>query len=297
MTSVAIPFLTPPADIVNRAIDSLGQSGKVIGDLTDGTMVSEAARRNYGPVLRQLLAAAHWGFARKQATLTLLGDITGASALPVITTVESPWTYAYAWPIDGVAGRWLPAGYPAGSGQLPPQGAQLPGGLMTPLIPARFLVSSSNLYPVEVGQVPWIQQPDLARTQGVGPVNRKVILTDIPPPAQFVYTRLVTVIEEWDDLFSQAMVALMAVILAPTAIEDPKLRVVERDKAVAMARNMIADARVASANESGFPMSVDHTPAWISGRNRGWWGGVGGDSGAGTYGLGWESFGCGGSVF
>ncbi len=303
MTNPPAQFLSAPADIVNQALDGLGQSGKIIGDIGDGTILAETARRNYGPVLRMLLRGAHWTFARRMGPLTLLGDITGQSSSPVIQSVESPWTYAYAWPLDAVQGRWMPAGYPPGSsGQLPPQGAQIPAGLVTPLIPARFLVTSSNLYPVEVGQVPWSQAPDLSHTEGLGPINRKIILSDIPPPASFVYTRLVTVIEEWDDLFRQAMVALMQVVLCPTAIEDPKLRVAERDKAIAMARNMIADARVASGNEAGMPQSIDVVPDWISRRNLGWWGGTGpgfGGSltGAGCYGMGWESFSCGGSVF
>lgn len=294
---IPVPYLTTPADVCNQALDKLGEPSKIIGDINDGTIVAEAARRNYGRLLRQLLRTAHWNFARKQATLTLLGDATGQSSLPVITSVEPPWTYAYAWPIDGVQGRWMPYQTVA------PPGTPLTTGIGTlpqiPMIPGRFLVSSSALYPIEIGVQPWTNQPDLQRTEGLGPINRKVILTDICQ-ANFVYTRLVTVIEEWDDLFREAMVTLMALALAPTAVEDPKERLAQRNLLIPIVKNIIADARVANGNEAGMSQSVDHTPRWISARGGyGIGGALGGGSlgGAGVY-LPWEQFSLGGgSVF
>lgn len=305
MSSPGIPYLQPPATIVNQAIDVLGQSGKIIGDISDGTPVAETARRNYGQTLRQLLRANHWPFARKYAKLTLLGDATGNSSLPVISTVECPWTYAYAWPIDAVQGRWMPFNPPGGQ-PVSSTGVPLTTGnsalVQYGQMPGRFLVSSSDLYPVEVGQLPWIQQPDLQRTEGLGPVNRKIILTDACD-AHFVYTRLVPVIEEWDDMFRQTMVASLAVVLAPVAIDDPKLREVVRDKQIAIAKNTLADARVAASNEAGYPMTTDHLPPWITARNSGLWAygaGQGGIPGVGgTLGLycPWDAYSLGGSVF
>jgi hypothetical protein len=303
-----IPYLTPPADIVNESLDRLGASAKIIGDMTDGTAVSEAARRNYGRVLRGLLRAAHWTFARKQDVLMLLGDATGQSASNISTFVEQPWTYAYAWPIDGVAGRWMPVGFPLSTDGTPTDGSGVPlttAGPVTPpvpLMPARFLVSSSDQYPIMTGETDWSNMPDLQRTEGVGPISRRIILTD-QPNALFVYTRLVTAIEEWDDLFRQAMVAAMAVTLAPTAIDDPKLRIVERDKQLGEARMVLADARVANGQDAGWPQTTDHIPNWITARNAGVWGyngvsGVGSGfyGGAGYY-LPWDAWSLGGSVF
>lgn len=282
---VPIPYLQPPATIINQAMDMLGQPGKIVGDITDGTVVGEAARRNYGQGLRQLLRTAHWDWARKRAKLTLLGDATGQSALPISPFVECPWTYAYEWPIDAVQGRWLPWS-PINAQPSTPQGVPLTTGVsalaLYPMQPGRFLVSSSDQYPVQVGAVPWTQQPDLQRTEGVGPVSRKIILTDCAC-AEFVYTRLGTVIEEWDDLFRQAFVTMMALVLAPVAIEDPKLRIAERDRLVPALKNAIADARVANGNESGFPQSVDHQPAWITARSSGWSNGLGGGLSGHTY--------------
>src|SRR5579863_7360733 len=266
MSGPGIAYLQTPARIVNEALDALARPEKAIGDLSDGTAIAEAARRNYGQLLRQLLRTAHWNFARKQAPLTLLADATGATP-NVSTSVEQGWTYAYAWPIDGMAARWLPSSPPTSTATvLTGSPALFPP---IPQMPNRFLVSSSDLYPVEVGQLPWMQMPDLQRTQGVGPVSRRIILTDAVN-ALFVYTRLVTAIEEWDSLFRQAMVALLALTLAPVAVEDPKERLALRNALIAAAKMTIADARVANGNDAGYPQSTDHTPLWISARSSGW---------------------------
>lgn len=276
---IQVPYLQSAAVIVNQAMDALGQPAKVIGDISDGTDVSEAARRNYGQALRQLLRTAHWPFARKYAQLDLLGDASGQSEAPISTIVECPWAYAYAWPIDAVQGRWMPYSYtngvPETSTGVPLTTGQAP--LTTyPQMPGRFLVSSSNQYPIEVGQVPWDQQPDLQRTEGLGPTNRKIILSNCAN-AFFVYTRLVPVIEEWDDLFRQAMVGMMALALAPVAIDDPKERITQRNMMIPIVKNAVIEARIAGANEAGYPQGVDHLPIWMTARGGGFWGGLGAD--------------------
>ncbi len=294
-------YLQPPATIINQALDRLGKAEKIIGDISDGTPIAETARRNYGQILRQLLRTAHWGFARYQIALTLLGDSTGQTT-NVSTNVEQPWTYAYAWPTDGVAGRWMPLTTNAA----PQNSSNTPlvtnaGGIPPiPLLPARFLISSSSFYPINIGVQPWDQQPDLQRTEGLGPINRKIILTD-QQNALFVYTRLVTVIEEWDDAFREAMVATMAYILTPVAVDDPKERMELRKTMLAISKNVIADARVANGNDAGFPQSTDHMPAWITARNGGGYGYGPSAVGAGAGSLGlylpWEPWSLGGSVY
>ena len=291
-----IPFLTAPAAIVNQALDGLGQSSKIVGDLTDGSVISEAARRHYGIALRALLRTAHWNFARKQAQLQLLGDATGQSASPVITYVDQPWTYAYAWPIDGVALRWMPLTDPNNSSTGIPLTTAPSYSPMAPSMPTRFLVSSTEQYPTMVGNTAWSAMPDYQRIEGAGPTARRVILCD-NPNAQMIYTRLVTSIEEWDPMFRTAMVASMQVILAPVAIDNVRERESAHDKALARIKNIIDDARVANGNDAGFPQSVDHVPSWISARNGGLlaqsnaWGAADG------YFMPWEPWSLGGSVF
>lgn len=299
--------LTPPAVIVNQAIVMLGLPAKMVGDIgTDGTPVAEAARYTYGQALRQLLRAAHWPFARKRSKLQLLGDATGNPEPDWISTfVEPPWGYAYAWPIDAVQGRWLPwspVNNQARNGQGVPLTTGTSSALSYNLVPGRFLVTSSDAYPIETGVQPWDNLPDLQRTEGLGPTYRKIILTNCCD-AHFVYTRFVPVIEEWDNSFRQAMVVMMAMALAPVAIEDPKLRLDQMARLDPVLRNTIADARVAGGNEAGMPQSVDHLPSWITRRNNAaWWGaaGAGGmlyGGGLGDLWCGWESMSWGGSVF
>lgn len=303
MVDVPIYMLSSPAVVVNEAIDLLGQSGKIIGDITDGTPVAEAARRFYGQGLRMLLRTAHWSFARKMGKLTLLGSVRGDAQPPVSPYVERPWAYAYAWPTDAIQGRWLPWS-PANVEPMSQNGIPLTTGqtsaLHYHLRPGRFLVSSSDQYPVVVGSQDWTQQPDLQRTAGVGPVSRKIILTDCAE-AHFVYTRLVPVIEEWDALFRQAFVKMLALAILPTAIEDAKFAEAMRVRLIAELKIAIDDARVANGNESTTSASVDHQPAWITARNAGMWGdraGFGGSFGGGGYDrCGWESMSFGGSVY
>jgi hypothetical protein len=276
---VQVAYQSTPARVVNEALDMLGVPGQIIGDLYDGTVVAETARRNYGQGLRQLLRTAHWDFARKRAKLQLLGDaLSGPSiAIGVSPWVEPSWGYAYAWPIDAVMGRWLPWN-PTGAQPTNQSGVPLTTGSAAPvgypMLPGRFLVSSTDQYPIEVGSLAWDQLPDIQRTEGLGPTYRKVILTDAAD-AHFVYTRLVTTIEEWDSLFRQAFVTMLGLVLLPVAIEDPKVRMAEYDRLAVRLRNAVADARLASANESGFPVTVNHTPDWIRARNQGWGGQTG----------------------
>lgn len=281
MNSVPIPYLTVPAALVNEALDMIGGSDKTIGDISDGTAVAEVARRNYGQLLRQLFRIAHWNFSRRMAPLTLLADASGQTPF-VSTQVEENWQYAYAWPIDAAAVRWMPASLPTNPPANPPITTAQNVLYPIPFIPGRFLVSSSNLYPIEVGTVPWIQQPDLQRTFGVGPTDRTIILTNTCN-AQMVYTRFTPIVEEWDASFRQAFVTMLAIALIPVAIDDPRERRTQRNDMIAIAKNMIADARVSNGNEAGFPQGVDHQPLWITARGGGMWGGNG-------YGQGYSGY-------
>lgn len=289
---MALPSL--PADIVNRALDSIG-ADTVIGDFTDGTTASEVARRGYGRTLRELLRGAHWNFARAYKPLLLLADVTGQTLDPgtgeaISTAVEPPWIYSYAWPNDAVAARWLPWNMTP-----VPTTPPLMTGLATlnqtlaRQAPARFLVSSSPDFPAATGQVDWDNLPDLGEGQGL--ISRRIILTNVPQ-ASFVYTRLVTEIAEWDALFEQAMVACLAARMAMSVLEDKKRAMAERAAQIAIAREALMEARVRNANDAGFPQSVNRTPDWIRARRYGAarWGawGPGEDMSVGVLGYGWE---------
>ena len=302
-----------PIDPVNQALDHIG-SPLVLGSIYDGDDTAETARRQYGPALRGLLRSSHWGFARKRAELQLLGNSTGQTP-GVGTIVEAPWQYVYAWPTDGVCARWLPwsgltpanlalAGGPPipGNIQVPYPTVPIMGGLnvgQIPLYPfekpARFLLSNTDQYPTQTQP---LSTPSFEHIEGVGPIHRRIVLTNVPH-AQFVYTYLALELEVWDDLFRQAFVAVMASHLAmiaalPESKDTPQLRIAERNAQITIAKDLIRQARVSSDNEAGFRQSTDQYPDWLRVRRFGGfgrWGASGfGDSGAGP-GVTWCGWG------
>lgn len=291
-----------PSSIINRAIDQL-PGAKIIGSLDDGTTESEAARRIYGATLRQLLRAAHWSFGRKNAPLLLLGDSSGLTLAPngqpYSNLVELPWLYAYAWPTDGVRARWLPMqwGATVNGPPIPIMPNLGPGTPFAAPQPARFLVSSSDQFPVVTGKVDWDNLPDFG--EGAALTSRHIILTNVQN-ASLVYTRLVLEIEMWDTLFEEAMVATLASRLAIPLIPDKKLAITLRGQQIAIAKDAVGQARMANANEMGFPQSTDHTPDWIRARSggAGYANGWGGGDGPGVLRYGWAPMAWGdGSVF
>ncbi|HLX18469.1 MAG TPA: hypothetical protein VKS24_25050 [Bradyrhizobium sp.] len=292
-----------------------------IGSLEDGTDISETARRAYGPMLRQLLRAAHWNFARAVAKLELLGDASGNSqapqgyptgqspppgpGVPISNIVEPPWVYAYAWPGDGVAARWLPWRLEPVPSNNPPlyTGQQNSNQLLINQHPARFLVSSSNQYPTIVDPVDWDRFPDFESTEGVGPIGRRIILTNVPF-AHLVYTRLVLSIEEWDPMFEETMVAFMAQRLALVACKAAKMSDAEaiklRNDQIGIVKEQLMEARTRNANDAGFPQTPDHIAPWTRARRYGGsrWGAGGLGIGPGVLGYGWDTLSMGsGNVF
>ena len=308
-----------PASIVNRALDLIGRSDLVVGELGEGTEAAKPALRAYGPAVRQLLRAAHWSFARKQFPLTLLADATGQTT-GVGTAVQAPWTYEYAWPTDCIKARFLPWN----SNPIQPTPPIMTNITSPPLnavrlVPAPFLVALDYQYPVQEGcYVQWPDLPDWADTPGEGPTQRTVIFTNVPPQPQgssapttfpsLVYTALVVYPSQWDALFEEALVQYLAQKLAMPLIIDKKFARVVRHDAIKAAKGMIMEARAVNANESGFPQTISRIAEWSRVRNAAggyWWGNGGVNFGAGPnysgpgclYG-GWDSLGwADGSVY
>ena len=157
--------------------------------------------------------------------------------------------------------------------------------------PAKFLVTTTDRYPVEVGIPAPGTVPDFGDIEGVGPTHRRIILTNVQN-ARPVYTYLALEIELWDELFTEAMVAVLASKTARTLISDKKEAIAERDAQIRIAKKVIGDARVASHQEAGFPQSINHTPDWLRARRTGpaAWHFYGAGSGPGVEAYGWDSF-------
>ena len=278
-----------PASIVNRALDLIGRSDLVVGEIGEGTEAAKPALRAYGPAMRQLLRAAHWDFARRQAPMTLLADATGQTT-GVGTVVQAPWTYVYALPPDSLKVRFLPWN----SNPVQPNPPIMTAINQPPLncvrlVPAPFLVGLDSTYPVQEGcSLTWDDLPDWANTPGEGPTQRTVIYTNVPPQPQgaaiptiypsLVYTALVVYPSQWDALFEEALVNYMAQKLAMPLVQDKKFALAVRAHAIDATKNMLMEARAVNANESGAPQSIAREASWIRARNRGggnYWGGGG----------------------
>jgi hypothetical protein len=266
------------------------------------------------------------------ATLTPQGT-------PISNQVEAPWLYCYAWPIDCVQPIWLPwngltSSTPSPPGNLtqgftPTQpGVPLMPGLnnlptfFSRLAPARFLSSTSAAFPTLVGQASWQAVADAMQGEGVGIRRRRVILTNVPPTLDMnqnpvgpplVYTGLAVEPSLWDSLFEMAFVAVLAERFAPTLMVDPEASADDmtkqraamlqvRAQQIAIAKDAIREARVASANEAGFPQNAVHQADWIRahriyGPGGAGWGSSIGD-GPGYYWGGWDGFAFGsGEIF
>lgn len=284
--------MTTPASIVNRALDRIGRSDIIIGEISEGTEAAKPALRAYGPAVRQLLRAAHWGFARKQHPLELLADATGQTA-GVGTVVQAPWTYEYAYPTDCLKARFLPWN----SNPITPNPPPMTGISEQPLsavrlVPAPYLIGLDYNYPIEEGcYLEWEDKPVLL--PGQGPQQRTVIYTNVPPQPQgasnptaypsLVYTALIMYPTQWDSLFEEALVEYMAQKLAMPLVADKKLARMIQSDCIASSKGMITEARAINANESGFPQTISRMAEWSRARNAGagqWWGN------GGVYGYG-----------
>jgi hypothetical protein len=298
--------MTVPADLVNRALDSLG-AGMVIGELEEGTMAARAALRAYTPTLQQLLRAAHWGFARKQQPLYLLQDASGQTPnVGTGTPGMGSWNYEYAWPIDCVKVRYctLPQQQPGQSNQLPIM-ANLPyqpGNYRNRQ--ARFLISQDAV-PTQIGALSsWGSAPGITTVQGQGANSQTVILSNVQN-LWGVYTSVVLFPDEWDVLFQQAFVAAMAFHLSMAVLPDKKFASTVRREQMQICKDAVLQARIADGNEGW--TTVSREASWISVRGRGagygrtGYGGYGGaddfEVGLGYYDCGWDTMNLGGSTF
>lgn len=293
-------------DVVNRSLDLLGNPNW-IDDIENGSKEATVSLRHYGPALRQLFRSAHWNFSRKRVLLTLLNDATGQTTAQQIaaginpatvgtgTPGMCPWIYEYAWPIDCVKARFVPMtlqnglGAPAGNIALPPN--PLMSGLnQSPFqrqIPARFLVGTDAI-PNLVG-VPdsWDQIPDTSTTMGQGLVSQTVILTN-QPCASLVYTQLITYPDQWDPLFTQAFVSLLASYLAMPLVPDRKQATQIRTEMISIVKSSLDHARVIDGDEGW--TTTNREASWIKARNTGGFGGSGvGWDGMGVLNYSWEA--------
>src|ERR1700722_8040353 len=286
---------TSAADLCNRALDAIGVNGW-IGDIEEGTEPAQAMLRVYGHFLRQLLRKCHWNFARRQAPLNLLQDATGQTTqyqtqnnLPGTVgpgpVGMPPWIYEYSWPIDAVLARYIPVswhfngtGIPNGNISI---SQSIPISGTTPSVlpyirqhPSRFLVTYDVIPNLTGAPANWASIPDTSQTMGQALGGQTVILSN-QPEATLIYTALVTYPDQWDPLFSEAFVALLASRVAMKLCE-PKSAPAIRMQQIQLAERALDQARVNDGDEGW--NDIQREASWIQTRFRG--DGVAGHGGA-----------------
>ena len=274
-----------PADIANQALDAIGRPDMALGDLQGGTEAGKVLLRAYGQCMRQLIRAAHWNWARKQASLVLLADATGNTPL-VGTVVPQGWVYEYETPTDLEKPRCVPANWNNPANDAPQSKIQIAAtplgtgvGVPSPVPfrvqPTRFLEAFDPNYPDASAGID---------TPGVSPVGRKVILSNVKN-ATLIYTAFLPYPNLWDSLFRSAFVAYLAseVALPLWAKEDRAFGLRVRDSQEAIVKEKVIQARLTDGNSDGPPTS-DIRVDWMDTRYSA---GPGMRSGWGLGGPGW----------
>lgn len=215
--------------ICNLALDAMG-ARSTISSLTEGSAEAAACARQYQPALEAVLQAAHWGFARKQASLTLLKDGTVSPD----QGVPQPWTYEYAFPSDMLLPRYvMPIATSASTAIVGTPGPQYP---ISPNVP--FIVSSDQ-------------------DSNGNPIN--VLLTN-QAQAVLVYTYRVSNPNLFDSQFVRAFANYLGYLLSIP---------LSGDKGMAKMAYQIADqtCKQAAASDGNAGLTViNNTPDWITTR-------------------------------
>jgi hypothetical protein len=222
-------------DLCNQALLAIGTRSYIVS-FDETSAEARACARLYSDTRTKVLRQAPWGFARKDVVLTIQAAASGTPENPngpVVwndTLPPRPWQYAYLYPEDCVFVRKV---YQS------PQATQV----------QRFSNQGAFFSPDEtrfnftIGQVAGV----------------KTILTDARQ-ALLTYTFSATEVDQFDPLFSEALVkSLAAELVFPlTGSANAKATFIQE------AMLAINEARVAAANEE--TTSDDRVPSWIEAR-------------------------------
>jgi hypothetical protein len=294
---MSIDYYTPTA-VAGEAIDACGLNF-TLDDIESGTKEAQVCLRQYYTCLDQLFRAAPWNTTRKQIPLQLIGDATGQTTDPLVSTdVPAPWIYAYAYPTDCARIRYIPWN-PLSAAAIPsdnivPENNTEPlmsnfsenpySGLR--LVPSRFLVTSD---------VNFIEAGAGNETPGSTPIGRTIICTNVQN-AIGIYSYKAYYPNQWDSQFRAAMVAYMASMIALPlwSDKDPRMGMTMRQHNIAIAQEKIKSARITDGQEGWH--SSDLSVDWMRARRSGGAGyrGAIGDN-IGDWSCTWDNIGWGGS--
>lgn len=218
---------TSDVAICNLALSAVGTRSS-IASMTEDSVEARECNLHYTPALEAVLASAHWNFARKQGTATLLkdGSIVGTTNPP-----PPPWLYEYGYPDDCLGVRYVL-----------PQLASAQG-----VVPGSVPVESVASAPVY-----FIMSSDTDQSGN----DRNVLLTN-QPQAILVYTKRITNPNLFDAPFVDAFALYLASRVAFQLTGDRQLA---RD-IFGRADDLTKSARASNGNE-GITV-IDSVPDWI----------------------------------
>lgn len=236
--------MTTKLEIANRALLSVGARSQVSSiSPSDGSAEADAITTLWTPTFEQLARTARWNCLTKQVTLSLLQAAQGTPENPDGTSYPippTPWLYAYSYPSDCLAMRYVIPSMPMNDGSG---------------VPATTLNNAAGTWLPSGGQIPF--QVTLQYTENNSPFT--VILTN-QSQAEAAYTINEPNPAVWDSLFQAAMVASLGAFLVPALSLDMNLMSLQ----IKTAESIIKQARAADGNEG--VTTMDHTPDWFVAR-------------------------------
>lgn len=247
--------MTDQLAISNRALLSVGARAQISSlNPSDGSDEANAISVLWNPTYEALARTAQWGCLRQQATLSLLQAAVGTPENVDGTTYPlppNPWLYAYAYPSDCLAVRWIVPSFPMSTGDGTPQ---------------TTVNNSAATWLPNNGQIQY--QISQIKDSNGSPII--VVLTN-QSQAQAVYTVNQPNPAAWDSLFQAAMVASLGAYLVPAlSLSMPLMQL-----SIKTAEMTIAQARAVDGNEG--VTTMDHDPDWMQAR-----------AGAGGFGIGYN---------
>lgn len=98
-----VSSVASPEDVINIALARIGFKSR-IGSIWDGSVSAKKALDIYSETRDEILRSGDWGFAERNATLTLLKSAPiGGYVPPVVWSSQYPaipWLFSYQYPSD-----------------------------------------------------------------------------------------------------------------------------------------------------------------------------------------------------
>lgn len=235
--------MTTKLAIANRALLAVGSRQQISSlEPSDGSVEANTCALLFQPTFESLARAAYWNCLTAQVTLSLVAAASGTPENPSgddFILPPTPWNYAYSYPSDCIAVRYI----------LPSMSST------SSSTPETTLSNSAGLWLPSGNQI----QFTIATMLDQHGDRISVILTN-QSQADIVYTINLNNPGYWDSMFQEGMVASFGAFLAPPlALSLPLMQL-----CIMNAEKIITQARTRDANEG--VTVLDHTPDWFLAR-------------------------------